>query len=591
MKKIIALFAVALALTPAISNADIQQATPLGGPVWTSGYHPIAYGDFAGDTRTDVVVSWTAPADGGNPISGYQVIPFATDSTGANPVRSTVSCSTSGSGRTCTVKGLAFATYYTFVVLATNSVATSSSASTTNSQTSGGSSVPAILTPGTDQTITMSAPPSPYTFGSADFKLTASASSGLPITWTSSPVATCTVDSSGVVHFLKAQQSCRITATQNGSSAGYKVVSTYKDAIASIDLSATANAASAVQGTAATLNGVFPYPGADVTPSFCVSATNPGANPPTTCSSPAGIIGTPSLTTISATSASTSSATVTGLESARTYYYWAIATSGSNKAASNVVTFTTLEGPTLTYTGSLNGTVGTPMSVIFTASGGSGAYAAWDKGPLPVGLSITYGDKTAVVSGTPTSVGSVLTWVYVEDSGGLNTNLPVTYVISAASGGGGGGGGGGSIPSVLPTPSPTPVPTTTPTAPVVVPSPSAAPAPKPSTTPTPKPTQAVPQPLPAPATPNKPAPTTPTQPKATNPTSPAPAPTKTTAPVPTPSAGPAPIPGTAPVKKATDLVTETVKNDGVDTVNSAAFPLKGANTTLRIRTMIQKLVP
>jgi hypothetical protein len=61
-----------------------------------------------------------------------------------------------------------------------------------------------------------------------------------------------------------------------------------------------------------------------------------------------------------------------------------------------------------------------------------------------------------------------------------------------------------------------------------------------------------------------------------------------TAPVPTPSSGPAPV--LAPVKKS-DVKTETVKSDGVETQNAASFPLKGATTTLRIRTYIQKLVP
>jgi len=180
VKKFFTFAALFLAFIPAIARADIQQATPQGGPVWSAGYHPIAYGDFGTGTRTDVVVEWTAPADGGSAITGYQVIPFTTDSAGASPVRSSVSCSTDGAGRTCTVKGLAFATYYTFVVLATNAVATSSSASSTNSQTHGGASVSAILTPGIDQTVTITGKPTSYTYGSADFKLAATATSGLP---------------------------------------------------------------------------------------------------------------------------------------------------------------------------------------------------------------------------------------------------------------------------------------------------------------------------------------------------------------------------------------------------------------------------
>ena len=174
---------------------------------------------------------------------------------------------------------------------------------------------------------------------------------------------------SGVVHFLVADTNCTITATQNGASAGYKTVSASKTAKATISLSATATGASSLQGTAATLNGSFPYPGANVTPGFCLSRTNPGANPPTSCSLPTGVsIGTLSLGTVTASSATTVNAVASGLNANTTYYYWAIAHSGTNYASSTAVTFSTLAGPTVTPSGSFTGSVGTAMSNTFTAT-------------------------------------------------------------------------------------------------------------------------------------------------------------------------------------------------------------------------------
>jgi hypothetical protein len=96
------------------------------------------------------LVSWTAPSDGGSPVTGYTVTPYigttaqaATTVTGTPPVTST------------TVAGLTNGATYTFTVAATNAVGTgpASTASAPVTPTAGGCSTctiwPASATPGT----------------------------------------------------------------------------------------------------------------------------------------------------------------------------------------------------------------------------------------------------------------------------------------------------------------------------------------------------------------------------------------------------------------------------------------------------------
>lgn len=67
-------------------------------------------------------ISWTAPSDGGSPITGYTVT--------SNP--GSLTCTTTGA-TTCVVPGLTDGTSYTFSVTATNSVGTSASSSSSSS--------------------------------------------------------------------------------------------------------------------------------------------------------------------------------------------------------------------------------------------------------------------------------------------------------------------------------------------------------------------------------------------------------------------------------------------------------------------------
>lgn len=81
------------------------------------------------------VVSWTAPANGGSPITGYRVTPFIGGT--AQPVQVFT-----GTGTTRTVTGLANGTAHTFKVQAVNAVGTGASSAASNAVTPTAPSTP-----------------------------------------------------------------------------------------------------------------------------------------------------------------------------------------------------------------------------------------------------------------------------------------------------------------------------------------------------------------------------------------------------------------------------------------------------------------
>lgn len=410
-KKSIFLVLILVLLSPSTAHADVADATPIGAP--QSVDKPTAV--LIADT-TDVTVTWTKLTDAqssGSPVTGYQAVPYYGSGFTTLALNS---CSTGATGDHCTVSGLAFGVTYQFKVLATNSNGTSTSVFSDP-----------VTAPLQTQTVSITGAPTSYTYGSADFKLAATATSGLAVAWTASPSATCTVDSDGFVHF-KIAGTCRVTATQSGAGSSYSSASSYVDVSAGISLSVTIGSASNVQGTTASVSATFPYPGESVTPSFCVSTSNSAS---TSCSLPGGVsIGSPSPALITASSSNAVSADITGLTANTTYYFWAIASASSPAVASSTSSFTTISGPSITATGTNSGTVNSAFTMTFTASGGSGDYVTWDKGTLPAGLTFTPGVNSSTLTGTPTAAATTPTWVSVTDSGGLSTTYSYTITIA-----------------------------------------------------------------------------------------------------------------------------------------------------------------
>ena len=406
-----------LALMPNSYAADV---TPAGPPTWGGGYSITP--TLVSSDGTDVSVAWSGWTTGGSPITGFQVTAFSgTDYS----TQALVSCSAPGtlsSTDSCTVSGLPFSTSFKFKVTVTNAIGSATSALSSS----------AITTPSQSQTVTISGEPTSYTYGSSDFQLTASATSGLPVTWSSQTTDVCSIDGSGTVHFIKVG-TCTIRATQDGSGSAYASAYDETSITSSASLSATISSATSIQSSQATLNANVPFSGSDTTPEFCISTSNSVSS---SCTLPSGVtISSYAPSLVTSTSSTSVSAVASGLTQNTTYYFWIkVSASGASPYTTGTQSFTTTTGPSVAYSGSTTGTVGTAMSGTLTASSGTGVYASWLGTSLPTGLEFNPGvtANTSTVSGTPTVAGTYTALFSVTDSAGLDSQLNITFVISAA---------------------------------------------------------------------------------------------------------------------------------------------------------------
>jgi serine protease len=87
---------------------------------------------------------------------------------------------------------------------------------------------------------------------------------------------------------------------------------------------------------------------------------------------------------------------------------------------------------TVNNPGNQTGTVGTPVSLTMTASGGTAPYT-WSATGLPTGLSI--GSSTGTISGTPSAAGTFSVTVTAHDSASNTGSTSFTWTISTSGGG------------------------------------------------------------------------------------------------------------------------------------------------------------
>ena len=412
------------------AQADQGVGTPAGTPL-AVGSLTVTNLSSGSSIVSSMKVEWVAPSfDGGSPLLGYTATALLSSGSGGG----ITSCTIPATSLTCNLSGLAYKTVYKVQAIATNANGSSPIAESAT-----------FTTPALSQSVSISGDPGAISYGNADFQLFTTANSGLVPVWTS-PTSTPTVCSitvsSGVVHILKAG-TCTLEAIQSGVGSSYNSASASLSVPISVNLSSTLNPANNIQGTSAKLNATVPFPGANTTPTFCINALTPTFS---TCTTLTGT--TPAQVT--STSSNTVDLTATGLTKSTLYYYWITVTAGSSYTSPTPTSFTTLSGPTVLYTGSTAGVVGTAMSGTLTASDGSGTYSTWSAVGLPTGLSQVSAETTAAISGTPTTAGNFSAAFTVTDNADISSSITVNFTITTGSTGDGGGGGAPPVTPVVP---------------------------------------------------------------------------------------------------------------------------------------------
>jgi hypothetical protein len=164
----------------------------------------------AGDSSA--MVTWTAPSDGGSPISSYTVTPYA-GSTAQTPT----TVNGSPPATSTTVNGLTNGTAYTFTVSATNSVGTGPASAPSSSVTPAGATMP-----GAPTNVTATAGNA-----SAQVSWTAPANGGSAITtYTVTPYAGTTAQTPTTVSGSPPATSTTVNGLTNGTAYTFTVSAT-----------------------------------------------------------------------------------------------------------------------------------------------------------------------------------------------------------------------------------------------------------------------------------------------------------------------------------------------------------------------------
>jgi hypothetical protein len=195
------------------ASAASNAVTPTAPPAPTAPAAPTGVTATAGDGSA--AVSWTAPSDGGSPITSYTVTPFI-GATAQTPVTVTGN----PPATTTTVTGLTNGTTYTFTVTATNAVGTGPASAASNAVTP--TAPPSATVPGAPSNVTA-------TSGNKQARVTwtAPANGGSPITsYTVRAYVGTTVQKTVTVTGSPPATNVNVTGLTNGTTYTFTVTAT-----------------------------------------------------------------------------------------------------------------------------------------------------------------------------------------------------------------------------------------------------------------------------------------------------------------------------------------------------------------------------
>jgi prepilin-type N-terminal cleavage/methylation domain-containing protein len=328
------------------SNA-VTPATVPGAPTGVSA---------TSNQNTQSVVSWTAPASNGSPITAYTV----TSSPGS------FTCTTTGA-TSCTVTGLTNGTSYTFTATATNSVGT------------GPASLPS-------NTITPAAVPGSPTSATA----TSNQNSQSTVTWTAptpngtTAITAYTVTSSpgGLTCTTSGATSCTVTGLTNGTSYTFTATATNSVGTGPASLPSNTVTPAAPPSAPTSITAVASTPTSATVSWTAASANGSAITGYTVTSSPGSF----------ACTTTTTSCTVSGLSTGSRYSFAVTATNSAGTGPAGVATgsgaswsgvmYNFNSSGASSYTGPTQAQVtssytGTPLAGFVTVPAGQPGYQLW----------------------------------------------------------------------------------------------------------------------------------------------------------------------------------------------------------------------